>query len=106
MKRSFSAKIDPHTERVFDVHLQSNNAKQRCSTRQINQQVEVASFFVEPLGNRTEDTHAARSLRCCEGQNVVALDCECLRGTHRTIFAGSEVPAAIHGQADAVTTAA
>lgn len=95
MKRCFRAKVDPHTERVFDVHLQSDNAKQRCSTRQINQQIQVASFLVEPFGNRTEDTHATRSLRCRKGQNMVALRSECQRGTHHAILAASEAPAGI-----------
>lgn len=106
MKRCFGAKVDPHTERVFYVQLQSNNAKQRCSTRKVNQQVKVASFLVEPLGDRTEDAHAARSLRCRKGQNMVALGRKCLRGAHRAIFAGSEAPGGISGQALSIKTAA
>lgn len=88
MKGCFGAKIDLHTECVFDIKLQTNNSKQRGSTRKVDQQVQVASFLVEALCNRTEDTHAARSLRCHEGQNMVALRRECLRGTHRAILAG------------------
>ena len=67
MELCFGAKIDLHTERILDVQLQTNNAQQRCAAREVDQQVEVASIRIEPLGNRAEDAYAARPLRCREG---------------------------------------
>lgn len=92
MKLCFSAKINLHAKRVLDVQFQSDNAQQRCATREIDQQIEVASLFVEPLRDRAEDAHTACTLRCCEGQNLLALGSECLRGEHRAILAGLEAP--------------
>ena len=92
MKRCLGAEIDLHTERVLYIQLQSNNSKQRCSARKVDQQVEVASICVEPLCDRPEDAHIARPLRCREGQNLIALGRERLGGKHPAILAGFEVP--------------
>ncbi len=78
MKGCFGAKIDLHTKSVFDIKLQTDYTQQRCSARKVHQQVQVATFVIQALCDRTEDAHAARSLRCREGQNVVALRRECL----------------------------
>ena len=97
MKLRFGAKVDLHAERVFDVQFQSDNAQQRRATREIDQQIEVASFFVETLCDRAKDAYTPRTLRCREGQNLLALGRECLRGEHRAILAGFEAPAHASG---------
>ncbi len=92
MKLCFGAKIDLHAKRVLDVQFQSDNPQQRCATREIDQQIEVASLLVKTFCDRAEDTHTACTLRCREGQNLLSLGCECLRGEHRAILAGFETP--------------
>ena len=92
MKLCFGAKIDLHAQRVLDVQFQSNNPQQRCATREIDQQIEVASLLVETCCDRAEDTHTACTLRRREGQNLLSLGRQYFRWEHRAILAGFETP--------------
>ena len=74
--------IHSNPKHLFQFDLNGTQIQQRCARQRVNQQIQVASFFIHTVQHGTEYSGIARAISCNHTTDVFAVRTQGFRRFH------------------------